>query len=324
MDTKNILMTAGVLGVTGLVFGRKYFGGGVCNITKDLIGQVVIVTGSNTGIGKETARVLAGMGATVILACRDATKTQKVVEELKEDTKNNNIEFVKLDLSDLKSIKEFSEEFRRKYNKLNILINNAGVMGIPERKLTKDGFEMQFGTNVLGHFYLTMLLTDLLKSSAPSRVINLSSMLSGLGKMHWEDVMLEKNYNLDRAYQQSKLAINILTKEFQRRLKDSNVKVVSLHPGVVTTDLHRNYVTKWYFKVAFTLVVDPVIYLFGKTPLQGAQTSLYCALEDAEKLQDGAFYSDCKLRKENPEALKEENWKRLYDLCEKCISEKIN
>ncbi len=162
MNTKNILVTAGIVGITGIVLGRKYFGGGVCNITKDLTGKTVIVTGSNTGIGKETARVLAGMNATVILACRDAIKTNLVMEELKENTKNKNIEFVKLDLSDLKSVKEFSDEFHKKYEKLDILVNNAGVMGIPERKLTKDGFEMQFGTNVIGHFYLTQLLTDLL------------------------------------------------------------------------------------------------------------------------------------------------------------------
>ncbi len=210
---------------------------GVCNITKDLLGQVVIVTGSNTGIGKETARVLARMGASVVLACRDVGKSLPVVEELKKDTNNENIEFIRLDLMDLKSIKDFSEEFKSKYDRLNILINNAGIMAIPDRRETKDGFELQFGTNHLGHFCLTTLLLDLIKKSAPSRIINLSSVASAIGTMNWNDILFEKGYNLSTAYAQSKLANIIFTKELQRRLKNDNVKVMSVHPGVVATDL---------------------------------------------------------------------------------------
>ena len=324
MDYKAGLITAGLIGVSALTLGRKYLAGGVCNIKKDLTGQVVIVTGSNTGIGKETARVLASMSATVILACRDAQRSLPVVEELRKDTNNENIHFIKLDLTDLKSIKEFADEFKKRYQKLNILINNAGIMAIPDRRLTKDGFELQFGTNHLGHFYLTTLLIDALKKATSSRVINLSSMASDVGKMNWDDLMFEKGYNLSSAYSQSKLANILFTKELQRRYTNDGIISVAVHPGVVTTDLTRYVTEKWYFKLMFATIGTPVMHIFGKSPLQGAQTSLYCALEDSEKLVGGGYYADCKVKKENAIARKEENGKKLWEMSEKLIVGKIS
>lgn len=324
MDFKTGLITAGAIGVAGLVFGRAYFKGGVCNIKKDLTGQVVIITGANTGIGKETARTLAQMGATVILASRDATKTLAVVEEIKAQNPSGTVEFMKLDLSDLKAVKDFVAEFKSKYQKLNILINNAGVMFIPAKTLTKDGFEMQFGVNHLGHFYLTSLLIDFLKKTAPSRIINLSSKANMFGKINWEDLNAEKGYNMVNAYAQSKLANIIFTKELQRRLGDSNIKAVAVHPGVVATELTRYVGAKWYMKGPIALYDGPMLALFGKTPVQGAQTTLYCALEDHEKLQGGAYYADCKVTSENKAARKEESWKKLWDISEKLIASKIS
>ena len=323
MDYKTSLATAGIIGISAFTFGRKYLAGGVCSIVRDLTGQVVIITGSNTGIGKETARVLAQMGASVILACRDAKKTLIVVDELKKDTKSDNIEFIRLDLTDMQSIREFVEEFKSKYQKLNILINNAGIMAVPDRKTTKDGFELQFGTNHLGHFYLTTLLLDTIKKSENSRIINVSSVTSYYGRMNWDDLMLEKSYNMMRAYSQSKLANVIFTKELQRRLQDSKVKVFAVHPGVVKTDITRHVVERWYFRLFFSVLGHSVMKITGKSTLQGAQTTLYCALEDFEKIKGGAYYSDCKMVKENPEANKEENWKKLWDASEKFIAEKL-
>ena len=291
----------------------------VCKIKKDLTGQVVIITGGNTGIGKETARALAKMNATIILACRDPKRTLPVVDELKDDTKNLNIEFIQLDLADLSSIKAFAEEFKNKYQQLNILINNAGVT-LPERKLTKDGFEMQFGTNHLGHFYLTNLLLDVIEKSAPSRIINVSSMLhANCKQVNWDDIMFERNYQFMTVYAQSKLANNLFTKKLQQRLEGKNVKVVSLHPGAVKTELVRSITEKWYMALAIAIVKP-----FWKNAQEGAQTSLQCALEDHDKLAGGMYYSDCKVKKESKMALNQESADRLWALSEELISKALS
>ena len=249
---------------------------------KDLTGQVIIITGSSAGIGKETARVLAYMNPTIIMACRSEEKTLPVIEEIQKESLNDKVIFMKLDLGDLKSIKAFTEEFKSKYTTLNVLINNAGVTH-SDRKLTKDGFEAVFGTNHLGHFYLTELLIDVLKKSAPSRIINVSSKLHEGAKMNWEDLMYEKSYSMLPVYNQSKLANVLFSKELQRRYGEYGIKTVSLHPGVIQTELNRDFATKWYGKIFLG-----IFNLFSGTALEGAQTTLYCTLEDHEKLQAGA------------------------------------
>lgn len=306
-----------------LLIVKKLVPRGVCKITKDVTGQVIVITGANTGIGKETAKTLAKMNGTVILACRDAGRTLPVVEQLKKQTKNPNIEFMQLDLADISSIENFVQEFKKKYNKLHILINNAGVMMLPERKLTKDGFEMQFGTNHLGHFYLTKLLLDVIEKSGPSRIINVSSNAHlGCKEINWDDLMYENGYKSFVVYNHSKMANVLFTKGLQKRLKGKNVKVVSLHPGVVRTELTRYMREKWYF-VVLTTILAPFIFIFGKSPVEGAQTTLYCALEDQDKLNNGFYYADCKSIKENPLASDPENAKRLWELSEQLLSKVV-
>lgn len=140
-----------------------------------LTGKTIIITGANAGIGYETALELAKRDAHLILACRDQKRGQEALDKIKNESNNTKIELELLDLSSLKSIKEFSERIQKKLNRLDVLINNAGLLGPPKRQLTQDGFEATFGVNHLGHFYLTNQLLDLLKKSAPSRIVNLSS-----------------------------------------------------------------------------------------------------------------------------------------------------
>jgi retinol dehydrogenase-12 len=192
-------------------------------------------------------------------------------------------------------------------------------MAILERKVTKDGFEMQFGTNHLGHFYLTNLLLEVIERSAPSRIINVSSMGHNMcKKINWEDIMFEKDYSYWSAYSQSKLANVLFTKKLQQKLERKNVKVVSLHPGAVKTELDRYMNKKWYIRTFMTLIKP----LF-KSVVSGAQTTLQCALEDHEKLASGMYYSDCKVKEESRLAMSQENADRLWTLSEDLISKAL-
>ena len=316
MDSKTGLATAAVIGVSSLYFAKKFFRGGVCKLNRDLTGQVVIITGSNTGIGKETARELCRQGANVVLACRSEEKANNVIEEFKKENPKIKVEFIELDLSDLESIRSFVTEFDKRHSRLDILINNAAVI-TSDRKETKDGFELQFGTNHIGPFYLTTLLLDLLKSSGDSRIINVSSEAHYYATIDWDNLMSEKKkYASFMTYVQSKLANNMFTRDLAKKLEGTNVKVVCLHPGSVITDISRN--VKLWKVFAKGLVAG----FFLKTPVQGAQTTIYCALEEHKKLQNGAYYKDCKVAKESSKVDKEEDRKRLWEITEKLIAEK--
>ncbi|XP_070708749.1 retinol dehydrogenase 12-like [Pempheris klunzingeri] len=250
-----------------------------------LDGQTVLITGANTGIGKETAIDLAKRGAKVIMACRDMEKAQAAVKEVIETSGNENVVCMKLDLADSKSIREFAEAINTGEPKLNILINNAGVMVCPYGK-TADGFEMQIGVNHMGHFLLTHLLLDLIKRSAPARIINVSSMAHTWGSINLDDINSEKSYDKKGAYSQSKLANVLFTRSLAKRLEGTGVTTYSLHPGVVQTDLWRHLTPT---QQVFMKVVSP----FTKNSVQGAQTTIYCAVEPSLEKESGGYYSDC-------------------------------
>ena len=208
----------------------------------DQKGKVVLVTGSSSGIGFEAARVLASKNATVIIAVRNPRKGNSTVNKIRGQHKNADVHFMELDLADLGSIHLFTKIFKEKFNKLDLLINNAGVM-IPPYGKTKDGFELQFGTNHLGHFALTGLLIDLLKKTKDSRIVNVSSAAHKYGNLNFADLNWEKRkYKAWRAYGDSKISNLYFTYELQRRLADSksNVKVTAAHPGWTATDLQRH------------------------------------------------------------------------------------
>lgn len=204
--------------------------------------KVIIVTGSSSGIGFEAARVLASKNATVIIAVRNLEKGKNALNKIKAQYKNSDVQVMELDLANLKSIRSFVNAFKIKYDKLDLLINNAGVM-IPPYGKTEDGFELQFGTNHLGHFALTGLLIDLLKNTKDSRIVNVASNAHKYGNLNFADLNWEKRkYKAWRAYGDSKISNLYFTYELQRRLSNSktNVKVIAAHPGWTATDLQRH------------------------------------------------------------------------------------
>ncbi|XP_032408007.1 retinol dehydrogenase 12, like [Xiphophorus hellerii] len=277
-----------------------------------LDGQTAVITGANTGIGKETAIDLAKRGARVILACRDMEKAQTALTEIIKSSGNDNVICMKLDLSDTKSIREFATNVQQNELKLNLLINNAGVMVCPYGK-TADGFEMQIGVNHFGHFLLTYLLMDLIKSSAPARIVNVSSMAHSWGSINLEDINSEKSYNKSKAYSQSKLANVLFTRSLAKRLEGTGVTTYSLHPGVVQTDLWRHLSAPERF---FMKIAKP----FTKDSAEGAQTTIYCAVEPSLEKESGGYYSGCAAANCSAAGKDDELAQKLWELSCKMLS----
>ncbi|MFX1252918.1 MAG: oxidoreductase [Promethearchaeota archaeon] len=245
----------------------------------DLTGKIAIVTGANSGIGYETARALVHKGATVILACRNKDKGEAAVRQIDQEYLEAKVELMQLDLADLASVRRFADEFTSHYDRIGILINNAGIMTTPFGK-TVDGFELQFGTNHLGHFALTGLLLDLLVRTTQARVVTVSSWGHNFGEIDFDDLNPEeRNYDRGKAYAQSKLANILFTYELQRRFEGAGVDTiaVTVHPGWTATKLsvHRPIIR----------MLNPFI---GQKPKMGALPTLYAAT--ALGVQGGAYY----------------------------------
>ncbi|HLN20560.1 MAG TPA: oxidoreductase [Bacteroidales bacterium] len=210
-------------------------------------GKKVLITGANSGIGFEASRVLSSKGAQVIMAVRNLRKGKESADKIRKENPDAKLDVMMLDLSDFSSIRNFSGEFHKKYSQLNILINNAGVMAPKKRELTKQNFEIQFGTNHLGHFLLTGLLFDILKNSPGSRVVVQSSIVHKQkfygADIHFKDLNWEKGYNKEHAYGQSKLANLLFAYELDRRIKAHNIKMIvtAAHPGYTNTNLQKHY-----------------------------------------------------------------------------------
>nr|XP_060618457.1 retinol dehydrogenase 12-like isoform X1 [Anolis sagrei ordinatus] len=287
---------------------RKYIAGGKCTSTAKLNGKVVVITGANTGIGKETAKDLAGRGARVILACRDMVKAEAAANEIRTKTGNQQVIAKKLDLADTKSIREFAKNFLEEEKELHILINNAGVFWGPYFK-TVEGFEMQFAVNYLGPFLLTFLLIECLKKSAPSRIINMSSLVHFMGSIHLEDLQGEKSYHRGLAYCHSKLASILFTRELAKKLQGTGITANVLHPGAVASDLCRHS--------TILVFLGKLLTFFLKTPWEGAQTSIYCAVAEELESVSGKYFSDCKPAYVWPQGRDDETARKLWDVsCE--------
>jgi NAD(P)-dependent dehydrogenase (short-subunit alcohol dehydrogenase family) len=232
-------------------------------------GRVAIVTGANSGIGWETARALAQRGAIVILACRNMQKANSAADQVRQLNPAGKVAVMQLDLGDLNSVRTFADAFRAKNDRLNLLINNAGIMFTPYGK-TVQGFEQQFGINHLGHFALTGLLLDLLNETPGARIVTVTSNTHRIGIIDFDNLNWEQDYDPQQAYGRSKLANLLFAYELQRRLTTAgkNTLSVAAHPGWTRTNLTRN-------SSSFMRLIDRI---FGQRPNMGALPTLYAAI----------------------------------------------
>lgn len=248
------------------------------------------------------------------MACRNGDLANKAADDVRLET-NGNIAVYKLDLADLSSVRECAKKILENERRIDILINNAGVMMCPHWK-TKDGFEMQIGTNHLGHFLFTNLLLDKIKACAPSRIVNVSSRAErdfgndiDLSDLNWE----KRPYSSTGAYGASKLANILFTKELAKRLAGTNVNTYVLHPGVVRTELARHFGVPnciWF----------PMAWLATKSSEEGAQTNIFCAVDESVENQTGLYYSDCAVNTPSKIAQDKELASKLWDLSEKLVN----
>ncbi|XP_053314761.1 retinol dehydrogenase 14 [Spea bombifrons] len=308
-----------------MVAAAVALGGGLILVTRRLMsssaravssglmrGKTVIITGANSGIGRATAAELLKQQARVILACRDVGRAEEAAQDLRLETEGKGEIVIKqLDLNSLRSVSRFCQEILKEEPRLDVLINNAGVFQCPYTK-TEDGFEMQFGVNHLGHFLLTHLLIGLLKNSAPSRIVVVSSKLYKYGEINFDDLSSEKSYSKSFAYSRSKLANILFTRELSRRLEGTGVTVNVLHPGIVRTNLGR------YINIPFVIkpLFNVVSWAFFKSPLEGAQTSVYLASSPEVEGVSGKYFGDCKEEELLPKAMDDLVARKLWDISE--------
>ncbi|XP_028303653.1 retinol dehydrogenase 11 [Gouania willdenowi] len=280
-----------------------------------LTGKVAIVTGANTGIGKQIALDFARRGARVILACRSESRGAAAVDEIKKETGNSDVHLRLVDLSSLDSVRAFAKKIIEEEKAIHILVNNAAVSGLP-KKITNEGLEISFVTNHLGPFLLTNLLLDLIKQSAPARIVTVSSANHKNGKVdfshfHGENLV----HRMDRVYNHTKLHNIICTNELARRLKETGVTANSVHPGVVMTEVLR------YYPLWLRCIFNSIGFFFFKTPDEGAVSSIYCAVaEELEGITGKYFDSDCSLTLPAPLARDSALAVKDFEICERLTS----
>ncbi len=285
-------------------------------------GQLAVVTGANSGIGLETTRGLAALGATVVMACRDLDKGRSAAADVRQSLPGAALDVRELDLADLASVRAFADTFADGAP-VDRLINNAGVMAVPERRETADGFEMQFGTNALGHFALTGLLLPRVLAAPASRVVWLSSIAHRDGRLDFDDLQSRRSYDPQRAYRQSKLADLVLSIEMQRRLSARGADTVSVaaHPGIAATELAEDMLADMPVRAALAGL------LIGRLAMpawRGALPSLVAAA--GHDAQPGSYIGPDGFREMRgdpapaeiaPQALGPEAGRRLWEACER-------
>ncbi len=259
----------------------------------DLTGKTIIITGANSGTGFAATKFMSAKRATVIMACRNPDKANEALQSIKADNAEAKLDFIQLDLGSLASIKQFAEEFKKKYSSLDVLINNAGMCQTPEIK-TKDGFEMQIGVNHLGHYALTGHLMDCLVKTTGSRVVTMSSMNHEQGVMNFDNLFLKGEYHPMKSYEQSKLANLLFSYELSRKLTQAGVSVESIaaHPGFVKSNIMKsNEHTQRSF--GFSLMFRIFDVLLAMTPSKGSLGIMRAATD--RTLKNGEYVGPTKM-----------------------------
>jgi NAD(P)-dependent dehydrogenase (short-subunit alcohol dehydrogenase family) len=279
----------------------------------EMKGRTCIVTGSNSGIGKETAIGLARMGATIVMVVRDKQRGETARAEITEMTGNKSIDLMLCDMSLMSAIKDFAKEFRSKYSAANVLINNAGAV-FNRREVTAEGFERTLAVDYLGPFLLTHELLDVLKAGAPSRVVNVSSGLHKSATVDLEDLQSEKNYRGMKVYGKAKLMLIMFTYELAKHLAGTGITVNALMPGFVATNLGKN--SGGVLSQLMFAMVRPM----QTNAKKGAETSIYLASSPDVKDETGKIFEKSQEVASSPLSYDEALRKQLWDSTEKMLS----
>lgn len=279
-------------------------------------GKVVVVTGSNVGIGFETAVGVAALEATTVLACRNQAKAKAAAREITKRTWNDDVHVVSLDLADLASVRKAAEDILTRWDRLDILVNNAGGAW-SARQETAQGFEYTFGVNHLGHFSLTNLLVSRLRAGAPSRIINLTSVGHHFARygMRFDDLQSERGYDGMEAYCRSKLANVLFTRQLAKRLDDANVTVNAAHPGPVRSSFGMDGDLHGFMSIGMRLVRP-----FEISPRRGARTSLHLATSPDVAGKTGMYWVRSKPGHMGKHARDDAAAARLWDESERLLA----
>lgn len=284
------------------------------NSSKPLQGKTVLITGGTDGIGKYTAKVLAGLGGDIAIVGRNIEKTQNTVKEI-QDQSGHTIDHFIADLSDMSQVQRLGEDILAKYSQLDVLINNAGALFF-RRKETVDRYERTFALNHLAYFYLTEQLMELIKSTPSSRIINVASAAHFPGEINFDDVMFEKGYRGRTVYSQSKLANVMHTYTLSRRLKDSGVTVNALHPGFVRTNFARD-------NGLLVKMLQPLGFLSAIPVEQGAETMIYLAMSNEVDGVSGKYFTLKKTQRSSDLSYDKVAQEKLWDLSKTLVTKAI-
>lgn len=285
------------------------------NVDSGMGGKVVLITGGTSGIGKAAATALAGMGATVVITGRNEERGKRALQEIREESENDRVELILADLTVQDEVRRLAEELRERHNQLEVLVNNAGLV-LSERTETPDGIETQLAINHLAPFLLTNLLLDLLKESAPSRIVTVSSDAHRWAKIDLDDLQSRKRYRGMQVYGKTKLANIMFTYELAERLEGTGVTANCMHPGGVNTNFGNNQGGP--MNLLFRLFKP-----FMRSPEQGADTLIYLASSPEVEGMTGKYLADRKVKAASDAAYDETTRKRLWEASEELTGLKV-